>query len=48
MRRANPDYLLDLPWHFISEFIERESDFLKNGGKFIVPCPNFNIIGING
>jgi hypothetical protein len=48
MRKAKPDYLLVLPWHFINEFVERESDFLKNGGKFIVPCPNFNIIGING
>lgn len=46
MRRANPDYLLVLPWHFINEFIERESDFLKNGGKFIVPCPKFEIIGL--
>jgi hypothetical protein len=48
MRKAKPDYLLVLPWHFINEFIERESDFLKGGGKFIVPCPTFNIIGING
>jgi hypothetical protein len=44
MREANPDYLLILPWHFIDEFIERESEFLKNGGKFIVPCPEFKII----
>ena len=44
MRDANPDYLLILPWHFIDEFIERESEFLKNGGKFIVPCPEFKII----
>jgi hypothetical protein len=44
MRFAKPDYLLVLPWHFISEFIEREKDFLKNGGKFIVPCPEFKII----
>jgi hypothetical protein len=48
MRKAKPDYLLVLPWHFINEFVERESDFLKGGGKFIVPCPTFNIIGING
>jgi len=46
MRRENPDYLLVLPWHFINEFIERESDFLKRGGKFIVPCPKFEIIGL--
>lgn len=44
MRKANPDYLLILPWHFISEFISRENDYLKNGGKFIVPCPEFKII----
>jgi hypothetical protein len=46
MRKSNPDYLLVLPWHFINEFIERESDFLKKGGKFIVPCPKFEIIGL--
>ena len=45
MRNEKPDYLLILPWHFISEFIERESDYLNNGGKFIVPCPKFEIIG---
>lgn len=47
MRKANPDYLLVLPWHFISEFKEREQDFLSKGGKFIVPCPTFEIIGID-
>lgn len=45
MRKVKPDYLLVLPWHFINEFIKRESEFLKDGGKFIVPCPNFEIIG---
>jgi C-methyltransferase C-terminal domain/Methyltransferase domain len=45
MRKAKPDYLLVLPWHFINEFKEREIDFLKAGGKFIVPCPKFEIIG---
>jgi NDP-4-keto-2,6-dideoxyhexose 3-C-methyltransferase len=46
MRKAKPDYLLILPWHFISEFKEREREYLLNGGKFIVPCPKFDIIGI--
>lgn len=45
MRKAKPDYLLVLPWHFINEFIEREKDFLMGGGKFIVPCPKFDILG---
>ena len=46
MRKANPDYLLVLPWHFINEFIDRERDFLVGGGKFVVPCPKFEIIGM--
>lgn len=45
MREANPDYLLVLPWHFISEFTQRERSFLEGGGKFIVPCPKFEVIG---
>jgi hypothetical protein len=44
MRDANPDYVLVLPWHFISEFIDREENYLRSGGKFIVPCPKFEII----
>lgn len=44
VRNMNPDYMLVLPWHFISEFVIREKDYLNNGGKFIVPCPKFEII----
>ena len=44
MRTAQPDYLLILPWAFINEFRARESEFFKNGGAFIVPCPTFEII----
>lgn len=40
----NPDYFLILPWHFIQEFKQREEEYLKNGGKFIVPLPQFQII----
>lgn len=45
VRSMNPDYLLVLPWHFISEFTEREKEFLDKGGKLIVPCPKFEVIG---
>ncbi|MCI0542516.1 class I SAM-dependent methyltransferase [bacterium] len=45
MRYARPDYLLVLPWHFIDEFVRREQKFLQRGGKFIVPCPKFEVIG---
>lgn len=44
MRKAQPDYLLLLPWHFLAEFSDREKDYLNKGGKFIVPCPKFEII----
>lgn len=43
-RKDNPDYFLILPWHFLKEFLEREKEYLKNGGKFIIPLPEFNII----
>lgn len=45
MRAAKPDYLFVLPWHFIESFVRREKEFLERGGKFIVPCPRFEIIG---
>lgn len=44
VRSMKPDYMLVLPWHFINEFIQREKEFLDRGGKFIVPCPKFEII----
>lgn len=48
MRAAKPDYLLVLPWHFIESFVRREKEFLARGGKFIVPCPSFEVIGKDG
>lgn len=45
MRAARPDYLLVLPWHFIDEFESREKEFFAQGGKMIVPCPTFKVIG---
>lgn len=43
-RKERPDYFLVLPWYFINEFISREKEFLKSGGKFIVPLPVFKIV----
>jgi hypothetical protein len=39
MRAAAPDYLLVLPYHFLSEFRERERLLLDRGTHFIVPIP---------
>ena len=46
MREKQPDYLIVLPWHYISEFKKRETEYLKLGGKFIMPSPKFEIISI--
>ncbi len=43
-RAAKPDYFLVLPWHFLSEFKNREQEYLQSGGKFIVPLPRFEIV----
>jgi NDP-4-keto-2,6-dideoxyhexose 3-C-methyltransferase len=44
-RNERPDYYFILAWHFLDEFIEREKEFLRAGGKFIVSMPEFRIIG---
>ena len=32
------------PWGFINEFIKREANWLKKGGKFIVPFPKLKLL----
>lgn len=44
MRERHPDYLWVLPFHFLSEFMEREKDYLLKGGKMFVCSPSFKII----
>lgn len=44
-RVAEPDYFLVLPWHFLSEFVKRERAYVERGGKFIVPLPEFVVLG---
>lgn len=43
-RERMPDYYLVLPWHFLDEFVERESEFLGRGGKLIVPLPDVRVV----
>ena len=44
MRREKPDYLLALPYSFVSGFMSRESDLINQGTKFIVPLPEIRIL----
>ena len=43
-REMKPDYFFVLPWHFKNGIIEREKDFIANGGKFIFPLPEIEIL----
>jgi hypothetical protein len=42
-RKQKPAYYLVLPWHFITEMKKRESEFLKRGGKFVLPMPEVRL-----
>jgi hypothetical protein len=43
-RAMKPDYFLVLPWHFKDGILRREKDYLADGGKFIFPFPEIEIV----
>jgi SAM-dependent methyltransferase len=43
-RRLRPDYYLVLPWHFRDEILTREAETLRQGGRFIFPLPELEIV----
>ncbi|MGA7159585.1 MAG: class I SAM-dependent methyltransferase [Bacteroidota bacterium] len=43
-KAMDPDYFLVLPWHFKDSILLREKDYLAQGGKFIFPLPEIEII----
>jgi GDP-D-mannose dehydratase len=43
MRERPPEYLLILPWHFKEEIINREKDYIENGGQLVFPFPQLEI-----
>lgn len=43
--RKDADYFFVSPWAFFDTFYKRERDWLKKGGKFIVPLPKFRVVG---
>lgn len=44
MKKINPDYQIVLIWHLFEGLMDKEKDYLKRGGKFILPLPEFSII----
>ncbi len=43
-RRDKPDFFLVLPHHFLNEITREEKEYLRSGGKLIVPLPEFRIV----
>ena len=43
-RIAGPDYMLALPYSYLAQFQKRESQWIKWGGRFIVPVPEPRVI----
>ncbi len=43
-RAKKPDYFLVLPWHFKRNLIEREADFLRQGGRMLFPLPEIEVV----
>ena len=42
--KANPDYLLVLPWHFDASITVRHTDYIEHGGTLIFPMPQILLI----
>lgn len=47
-RKTNPKYTMIMPFHFLDFFLEKEKEYLENGGTFIVPCPTPMLITKDG
>ena len=44
IKKYNPDYMLVLPWHFKNFILQKEKNYLNQGGKLIFPLPDIEIV----
>lgn len=44
-RAQSPDYLLVLPWHFRDGIVQREANYLNQGGQLLFPLPTLEAVG---
>ncbi|ATZ80610.1 methyltransferase [Bodo saltans virus] len=47
-KEMKPEYYFILPWHFKDNIINKETEYLKNGGKLIFPLPFLDIVSYDG
>jgi SAM-dependent methyltransferase len=43
-RERKPDYMIVGPWFFADEIIDREREYVANGGTLVIPLPKLEII----
>lgn len=43
-----PDYYLVLAWNFLDHFVQTHVEYLRKGGKFIVPNPKVAVVDLAG
>ena len=46
LKKDNPDYAVLFAYNYFDEVVKKENDFIKKGGKFIVPLPVPKIIKV--
>ena len=44
IKKYKPDYMLVLPWHFKNFILQKEKNYLNQGGKLIFPLPDIEIV----